>query len=52
MLRDFLKNLIKRIFERDRERQVEIRGDNWQEVARQQFLKLKEKGLSIPVVTL
>ncbi len=49
-----IKKLLERLLGRTKKENSpkDFEWENFQKVAREQFVKLKEKGLSIPVVTL
>ena len=49
-----INNLLKKIFgfKKRETKERDFEWERFQKVAKEQFLRLKEKGLSIPVVTL
>lgn len=51
-MKDVLRNFRDKIFEKEKKRKQGEEIDSWQLFAREQFLKLREKGIAIPVVTL
>ena len=51
-MKDVLRNFRDKIFEKEKKRKPGEEIDSWQVFAREQFLKLREKGIAIPVVTL
>jgi len=49
-----MSNLIKKLFNQSRKetKERDFEWERFQKIAKEQFVRLKEKGLSIPVVTL